>query len=57
MLGLRNNALRTVMETVYDHKIAVLVSMVVFNARDAELVAAYRASIYAMGSWRVTTLA
>ncbi|MGF6759351.1 hypothetical protein [Paraburkholderia sp. GAS334] len=42
------------METVYDQKIAVLVSMVVFNAGDAELVAAYRASIDAMGSCMVT---
>jgi hypothetical protein len=37
------------METVYDHKIAVLVSMVVPNAGDAELVATCRGSIDAVG--------
>jgi hypothetical protein len=37
------------METVYDHKIAVLASMVVPNAGDAELVATYRCSIDAVG--------
>jgi hypothetical protein len=37
------------METAYDHKIAVLASMVVNDPRDAELAAAYRASIDAVG--------
>lgn len=50
MPGPRNNALKTIMETVYDHKIAVLAFMVVHNAGDAELVATCRASIDAVGS-------
>ncbi|MEM5431375.1 glutathione S-transferase [Cupriavidus oxalaticus] len=41
----RPEALRTVMETIYDHKIAALEAMLADNAGDAELVAAYRAKI------------
>ncbi|WP_161564012.1 hypothetical protein [Cupriavidus lacunae] len=38
------------MASVYDHKIAVLASMIVNHAGDAGLVAACRASIDATGS-------
>lgn len=42
---LRPEALKTVMQTVYDHKIRALEAMIDANADDAELVAAYRAKI------------
>ncbi|MFS8979158.1 glutathione S-transferase [Cupriavidus necator] len=42
---LRPEALKTVMQTVYDHKITALEAMIDANADDAELVAAYRAKI------------
>lgn len=41
----RPDALKTVMETVYDHKIAALEAMLAGNGDDAELVAAYRAKL------------
>jgi len=42
---LRPEALKTVMETVYDYKIKALEAMIDANADNAELVAAYRAKI------------
>lgn len=42
---LRPDALKTVMETVYDYKIMALETMIAANAGDAKLVAAYRAKI------------
>ena len=42
---LRPEALKAVMESVYDYKIAALEAMVDANADDAELVSAYRAKI------------
>ncbi|MFJ1253692.1 hypothetical protein [Cupriavidus sp. CuC1] len=45
MPGLRSDALKTIMETVYDHKIAALESMIVNHAGDAGLVAACRTRI------------
>ncbi|CAG2150930.1 hypothetical protein LMG31506_04329 [Cupriavidus yeoncheonensis] len=42
------------METDCDHKIAVLVSMVVFSAGDTEFAVADRVSMDAMGGCMVT---
>ncbi|WP_011295759.1 glutathione S-transferase family protein [Cupriavidus necator] len=42
---LRPEALRTVMESVYDYKVAALKAMIDANADNAELVSAYRAKI------------
>ncbi|SPS00877.1 glutathione S-transferase family protein [Cupriavidus taiwanensis] len=41
----RPDALKTVMETVYDHKIAAIEAMLAGNAEDAELVTAYLAKL------------
>ncbi|MCO4864688.1 glutathione S-transferase [Cupriavidus sp. WGlv3] len=41
----RPDALKVVMETVYDHKIAAIEAMIADHAEDAELVAAYRAKL------------
>ncbi|PVY69295.1 glutathione S-transferase [Cupriavidus alkaliphilus] len=41
----RPDALKAIMETVYDHKIAAIEAMLADNAEDNELVAAYRAKL------------